>query len=207
MGQPRAPLAGRIAYAEKHILVVAAAVCLASAAAAGAAKPAVTVPPAATAALDYRTGSLERFRDDLLDLAKHPSISALPAHTPDVLAAADWCACCAGPRRCSSSAFHLCPCTRSLPSTPTPTPPRLKSKLSSIGLSRVEVLPTEGPQPVVYAEHRAAAATADTPTGTGVASFWPVSFPAAVCLLCCFASSPASYSTCTTNTPTSTPPH
>jgi len=59
--------------------------------AATAAKEATAEPlPATAAALRYRTANLEAFHSDLLDLAKHPSISALPQHTPDILAAAEW---------------------------------------------------------------------------------------------------------------------
>lgn len=81
-------------------------------------------------ALAYREGALERFRQDLLELASKPSISSssAPEHQQGILAAAEW----------------------------------LRLKLESVGLVGVEVLPTEGPHPVVYASWDGAGPLAPT---------------------------------------------
>lgn len=42
------------------------------------------------AALGYRSGALERFRQDLLEMASMPTISSLPEHQPDIDACAEW---------------------------------------------------------------------------------------------------------------------
>jgi hypothetical protein len=46
--------------------------------------------PAAEAALEYAARSRGRFHADLLELASKPSISSLPSHAGDILAAAEW---------------------------------------------------------------------------------------------------------------------
>jgi hypothetical protein len=60
------------------------------ASAGGTAAPEVETPAAVSAALDYAARSRERFHADLLELASKPSISSLPSHAGDILAAAEW---------------------------------------------------------------------------------------------------------------------
>ncbi|GBF98443.1 hypothetical protein Rsub_11088 [Raphidocelis subcapitata] len=100
-----------------------------AAAAAGATADAAAEAGAAAArAARYRGSALPAFRKDLLALAAIPSVSSLPQHADDVLAAADW----------------------------------LVSKLRAAGLGNVSLLPTEGAQPVVFAEHMGAGPDAPT---------------------------------------------
>lgn len=76
-----------------HTLLKALLALAAGAACALAAAPVDTsraADVAADAALGYRAGRLQAFRDDLIQLARFPSVSALPAHAGDVLAAAEW---------------------------------------------------------------------------------------------------------------------
>jgi hypothetical protein len=65
--------------------------------------------------LAYATSDNDTYVKDLFDLVSIPSISALPDHAKDVLAAAGW----------------------------------LKLRMVTAGLENVQVLNTEGPQPVV----------------------------------------------------------
>ncbi|GIL88968.1 hypothetical protein Vretifemale_16870, partial [Volvox reticuliferus] len=60
----------------------------------------------------------DRYDKDLAELVRFPSVSALPQHEGDVLAAAKW----------------------------------LSERLRAAGLQNVEILPTDGAQPVVYGE-------------------------------------------------------
>lgn len=72
-------------------------------------------PGSLSSVLAYATADNASYIDDLYSLVAIPSISALPEHSGDVLAAAGW----------------------------------LKMRLVSAGLDNVQVLHTEGPQPVV----------------------------------------------------------
>jgi hypothetical protein len=65
--------------------------------------------------LAYATTDNDTYVKDLFDLVSIPSISALPDHAKDVLAAAGW----------------------------------IKLRMVTAGLENVQVLNTEGPQPVV----------------------------------------------------------
>ncbi|KAG2482711.1 hypothetical protein HYH03_018368 [Edaphochlamys debaryana] len=55
-------------------------------------KPAAPPSPGLKRVLDYIEGQLDRYDKDLSELVAFPSVSALPDHTPHVLAAADWVA-------------------------------------------------------------------------------------------------------------------
>jgi hypothetical protein len=72
-------------------------------------------PATLSAVLAYVHTDNETYVKDLFDFAAIPSISALPDHASDVLAAAGW----------------------------------LKQRMVTAGLENVQVLHTEGPQPVV----------------------------------------------------------
>lgn len=72
-------------------------------------------PASVGSVLAYVTSDNDAYVKDLIELASIPSISALPAHSNDVLEAAGW----------------------------------LKTRLAAAGLENVQVLHTEGPQPVV----------------------------------------------------------
>jgi acetylornithine deacetylase/succinyl-diaminopimelate desuccinylase-like protein len=95
-------------------------------------------------AIDFAQSDGHQCEQDLLLLARFPSVSSLPQHIPDVEAAADWLKL-----RLEHAGLQVWPLYGVSPSHKlTDT----TDTDESYALQNVQILPTSGPHPVVYAD-------------------------------------------------------